>query len=419
MKWPLEEFSQKDVVFVGKGQGRSMQGFEAFVTEYGNIRSFKGVDKGDVPNALSLLSGFDPIETIFVKNEGIPGQEMPVPYVTPINIFFSCVKKLGARTVGITGTKGKSTTTSLVASIVKAGGFDARLGGNIGTSVFEGLKSATRDSVFVIELSSYQLSDIKYSPNISACLNLYNDHADWHGSLEKYWEAKHNIMLFADQNDTFVYNPDFPTLQEWASTAVCQTTAIDPEESYDLSNSQLYGDHNILNVLIAQAIARTLGIKDTVIQEAINNFKPLEHRMEYVTQQDGKIYINDAIGMTPESTLASLKAIYEKYGKIGCLFLGGKDRGYDFKTLMQAVAAANVPELVLFPDTAEKMKRCLPPGYEPNIFETRDMNEAVAYAKQNAPGQSVVLLSTAAPSYSIWRNFEEKGRLFKEAVLRI
>ncbi|MDB5182400.1 MAG: UDP-N-acetylmuramoylalanine--D-glutamate ligase [Candidatus Saccharibacteria bacterium] len=415
----IDAFDGKNVVFVGVGRGRSFDSFHDFATKHSKALSVMGVDKQDGAEPLAFLKDYDPAVTVFVKNEGIPSTEMPVPYLTNMNLFFELVGRLGARTVGITGTKGKSTTTALTAAMLRAGGLDVVLGGNIGVSVFENLENATKDTVFVLELSSYQLSDIKYSPNVAICINLFNDHADWHGSQEKYWEAKHNIMRFSGPEDLFIYNPDFPALQEWAAGATCRTAAIDAEENISMENAALYGEHNRLNALAARMAARELGVLDEDCQTALNSFKPLEHRMEQVPTQDSHIFINDAIGMTPESTMASMKAVTAKHGPIGCLFLGGQDRGYDFSELIAEVAKANIPNLVLFPDTEETFKKMLPEGYTPQIFETKDMDEAVKWAAEHAPAGSVVLMSTAAPSYSAWSGFEEKGTLFKAAVAKL
>lgn len=416
MKWPLDQFTGKDVVFVGAGKGRAMAGVQQFLEEHAELKSFTGVDKRPGDKPLDFLGKYDPSTTIFIKNEGIPGPEMPVTYITALQLFFELVPQTGATTVGITGTKGKSTTTALTAHILQAAGKDAVLAGNIGISPLTLLDSATAETIFVLELSSYQLSDMKVSPHISACLNLYNDHTDWHGSLEGYWEAKHNIMRFADSGDLFIYNPDFAELRRWAESAACHTKAIDPNEPLDLSDARLFGDHNRLNALVAREIAREFGVIDEISLEAINTFEPLEHRMQTVATKNGRTYIDDGIGMTPESTTASLEAISQKFGQVGCLLLGGQDRNYNYDDFMKTVASYQVPALVLFPNTVSKMKAALPTDYNPEILETSSMQAAVAWAAEKAPENSVVLLSTAAPSYSLWKDFEDKGDQFQAAV---
>jgi len=417
MSWDLTEFSGKAVVFVGAGKGRAMAGIQEFLQKHAQITSFTGVDKQpDAKDPLWFLHDYDPRHTIFIKNEGIPGTELSVPYITPLQLFFRLLPQIGATTVGITGTKGKSTTAALTAHILETAGKRAVLAGNIGVSPLMMLDSATADTIFVLEFSSYQLSDMTVSPHIGTCLNLYNDHTDWHGSLEGYWEAKHNIMRFAGVDDIFIYNPDFPELQRWADEASCITIAIDPSKAIDLSQAQLFGDHNKLNALVAREIARQFDVPDDIFQSALNSFQPLEHRMQVVATKQSRTYIDDGIGMTPESTTASITAIAQKFGLVGCLLLGGQDRDYDYSEFMKFVASQQIPVLVLFPDTIAKMRASLPPGYQPDIFEATDMQTAVTYASTHAPENSVVLLSTAAPSYSLWKDFEDKGDHFQAAV---
>ncbi len=419
MTWQLEQFAGKDVVFVGAGKGRAMAGVQAFLQQHGNVKSFIGVDKQAGSKPLDFLLDYDQAQTVFIKNEGIPGSELPVSYSTAMQLFFALVAQTGATTVGITGTKGKSTTAALTAHILKKAGKQVVLAGNIGISPLTALDTAATDTIFALELSSYQLADLQVSPHISACINLFNDHTDWHGSLQSYWEAKHNIVRFAQPEDVFIYNSDFKELREWAQEAHCRTQAIEPAEPLDLSHAQLFGEHNRLNALVARQIAREFGVDDMSAQRAIESFVPLEHRMQVVATKHGRTFIDDGIGMTPESTLASLQAISDKFGQVGCLLLGGQDRDYDYTELMASVASKKIPNLVLFPDTAAKMKAALPAHYQPNIFETKDMQEAIAFASRHAPEDSVVLLSTAAPSYSLWRDFEDKGNRFQAAVLAL
>lgn len=416
MSWNLGDFAGKDVVFVGAGKGRAMAGVQDFLGKHGQLNSFTGVDKQAGERPLDFLLAYDQNRTVFIKNEGIPGTEMPVPYTTALQLFFSLVGETGATTVGITGTKGKSTTTALTAHILQTAGRHTVLAGNIGVSPLTVLDEAGTETVFVLELSSYQLADMRTSPHLSACLNLYNDHTDWHGSLEDYWEAKRNIMRFAGKDDVFIYNPDFPALRQWAESAECRTVAIDPAEQLDLSQAQLFGEHNRLNALVARQIARELGVDDAAAQKAIDSFEPLRHRMQLVAVKNGRSYIDDGIGMTPESTMASLRAIGEKFGRVGCLMLGGQDRNYEYDDLMRLIAQQQIPNIIFFPDTVEKMKAALPADYHPELFETSDMETAVQWAAAHAPEESVVLLSTAAPSYSLWKDFEDKGDRFQAAV---
>lgn len=419
MKFDLTEYNGKDVVFVGVGQGRAAAGVKEFLSRHGGLKSFTGVDKKTGDKPLEFLKEYDLTTTVFIKNEGIPGHEMPVEYTTAMELFFRLASENDVTTTGITGTKGKSTTSALTTHILKSAGKDAVLAGNIGISPLPALSDASPDTIFVLELSSYQLSDMTTDPHISACLNLYNDHGDWHGSIEDYWEAKHNIMRFAGPKDVFIYNPDFEALRNWAEGARCQTIAIDPHEKLDLTGAKLFGNHNVLNALVAREIARQFKIDDKTTMAAIRQFTPLRHRMQTVATKQERTYIDDAIGMTPESTMASLNAIAGHVGPVGCLLLGGQDRGYDFDQVMQSIADHNVPCLVLFPETEEKMKQAMPDTYHPDIFETKSMHDAVEFAAEHTPKDSVVLLSTAAPSYVLWKDFEEKGDQFQDEVNKL
>jgi len=415
MNWDLTKFKGKAVVFIGGGKGRSVEGIKLFLNKHASITSFSVIDKEDI--ALhDVANNFNLKETIFIKNEGIPKDEIAFAYTIPMQIFFELLKDKPILTIGITGSKGKSTTSALVAHILDKAGKEVFLAGNIGVSPFMFLDQATDKSIFVLELSSYQLSDMTISPHISACINLYNDHTDWHGSLVKYWEAKHNIMRYSRVNDVFVYNPSFSALNDWAKQAKCRTVAIDLEENIDLDNALLFGQHNKLNAIIARQIAREVGISDQLSNLAIKDFQPLKHRMELVKVVKGVYYVDDAIGMTPEATVASMRAIRAQYGPIGCLLLGGKDRSYDFSILINELVNQEIDNLVLFPDTVETIRALFPKNYSPNLFITKSMADAVRFAYKHTGQNQVVLLSTAAPSYSLWTDFEEKGNQFVAAV---
>ncbi|HSX42877.1 MAG TPA: UDP-N-acetylmuramoyl-L-alanine--D-glutamate ligase [Candidatus Saccharimonadales bacterium] len=416
MTFDLHDFDGKDIVFVGVGKGRSVAGLEPFLRAHAAIKSFAGVDKQAGSEPLGFLRDYDLGTTIFFKNEAIPGSEMPVPYLTTQQLFFQLARAHSIQTVGITGTKGKSTTTALTAHILKHAGKEVVVGGNIGISPLPMLETIAPGTIFVLELSSYQLSDLRTSPHIAVCTNLYNDHTDWHGSLDEYWEAKHNIVRYTGADDVFIYNPDFSELQRWANEVICKTIAINPAEQLDLTGAQLFGEHNVLNALMAREVARHYGIDDATTLAAIRSFAPLRHRMQTVATKHGRTYVDDAIGMTPESTMAGLAAITSSVGPVGCLFLGGQDRNYDYSALMPKIAEYNVPFLVLFPETEAKMKAAMPAGYHPEVFETSSMQDAVRWASEHAPKGSVVLLSTAAPSYLIWKDFEDKGDQFQDAV---
>jgi UDP-N-acetylmuramoylalanine-D-glutamate ligase len=324
-----------------------------------------------------------------IKTSGISKSKVSIPYTTATNIFFSKNKNF---TIGVTGSKGKSTTASLIYEILKAAGKKVRLIGNIGHPMLEVLLGKVDPGeMFVIELSSYMLEDIEYSPNIAVMTNLFPEHMDYHGGVEKYYSAKQNIFKFQNPDDLAV-KPPF-------------------NEKIQLKESEitLLGRHNLQNIQAAVKVARSLKIPESAIKKAIKNFKPLPHRLEFIGEKGGIKFFDDAISTTPESTIAAIQTLK----KIGTIFLGGEDRGYDFQNLEKILRKYKIKNVVLFPDSG---KRILKSRQGFNILETRSMKAAVAFAFKNTPEGQICLLSTASPSYSLWKNFEEKGEKFREAV---
>jgi len=289
----------------------------------------------------------------------------------------------------------------------------------MGVPMLDQLKGAQHETIFVLELSSYQLAELEVSPDIAIITNLYNDHTDYHGGLEAYWEAKRNIMRYMETGDTLIYNPEFTTITDWLGESHATAVAIDPEEDVDMSTSKLLGSHNKLNATMARHAAMLIGVDKDTCQKVIDDFEPIRHRLQKVAIKGGITYIDDAIGSNPEATIAGITTLIKEVGPIGCLFLGGQDRSYGYWPLMQLVSRLQIPKLVLFPETGAKIKALIPASYKVEMFESTDMKSAVEWAAKNCPKDSVCLLSTAAPSYSLWKDFEEKGDLFQEAVLSL
>ncbi|MBI2013251.1 MAG: UDP-N-acetylmuramoyl-L-alanine--D-glutamate ligase [Candidatus Colwellbacteria bacterium] len=389
------------------GYGLEGKAVHKFLEKYCPDSKIGIADQKDDPDYLLKQNDYD----LVIKSPGIPQKLVSAKYTTPTNIFFA---NANGPIVGITGTKGKSTVASLTYNILKVAGFDAYLVGNIGKpATMELIKPKTKEAIYVFELSSYQLSDIEYSPHIAAVLNLFPEHMDYHGGFTEYKAAKKRILQFASVDDYFVYNPGYPELIELAKKTNAKPVPYIEKLPFSEEGLPLVGQHNIENIKAAVTIASIFKIPTKTIEKAVKNFKPLPHRLEFVGTHKGITFYDDAISTTPESTIEALNSI----PNVGTIFLGGTDRGYDFSKLAEKVRFSGIRNVVLFPDSGARILEELTRlGNDWNILETRDMETAVEFGYAHTPRGFVCMLSCASPSYSVWKNFEEKGDLFKKYV---
>lgn len=368
------------------GHGKEGKITEQYLKKYFSHLAIGILDKSLDPNYLEKQSEYD----LAIKTPGIQSSKVVIPYTTATNLFFSTVKNL---TIGVTGSKGKSTTTNLIFEILKADKRKVRLLGNIGTPMLSTLlETVDPEEIFVLELSSYMLEDIEYSPHIALLLNLFPEHLNYHGSASAYYRAKKNIFRFQKKGD-LAFRPPFSGIQ---------IPLVDSE-------IPLLGEHNRENIRAAIAVCRALGVSDSTISQALKDFHPLPHRLELVGRFHEISFYDDAISTTPESTIAAITALKN----VGTIFLGGEDRGYDFRELEKTLREYHIQNIVLFPDTGRRILRSRE-GFR--ILETQKMEEAVAFAFDHTPKGKICLLSTASPSYSLWKNFEEKGDHFQKCV---
>ena len=287
---------------------------------------------------------------IIIRSPGIPlstpaiqkAVESGRQVTTGTNIFFS---ECPGMVVGITGTKGKSTTSSLIYEILKTTYPDVRLVGNIGEPALDHLPGANDKTVFVAELSSHQLEDAHYSPHIAVVLAVVPEHLSYHGSFAAYAKAKGNITKFQSAEDAVVFNPANPITDNIAenspgqkfkfsidnSDTNCYTrdkqVFVDDELVMSINEIPLLGPGNLENVLAAVSVGRILGVGIERIREAIMEFKPLPHRLEYAGEKNGIIFYNDSLATIPEATINALEALG---ANVETLIAGGYDRGLDF-----------------------------------------------------------------------------------------
>lgn len=222
-----------------------------------------------------------------------------------------------------------------------------------------------------------------------------------------------------DENCAVIYSPEEEVVLQWLKESKARQMPIDPQENVDMSRSQLFGEHNAQNYLMAKKAASLFGVDNLNCMSSLATFEPVRHRLQIVRTVRGITFVDDAIGSTPEATMAGIKAIIKNKGPVGCVMLGGVDRRYDFTELVELLYRVNIPSLVFFPDTGPIIETLLPENYTPEKFNATDMDEAVQWAFDHTPSGSICLLSTASPSTVLWHSFEEKGSLFQQAVLAL
>lgn len=326
--------------------------------------------------------------------------------------------------VGITGSKGKTTTSTLIYEMLKAGGVNTCLIGNIGVPVFEKADEGD-DLVAVIEMSSHQLEFTTASPQVAVIVNIYEEHLDHYKTgFEGYVNAKLNIARHQKSGDTFIYNPeqDLTGVVDWDKVIVngngkpvTFTDAENDEFVNELwkSTEHLKGEHNRQDIAYALAAARVFGVSDDAARQAIKGFGGIEHRMEYVGEINGVKYYNDSIATIPTAVMGAVKAL----GNVDTLLFGGLDRGIDYKDFIDFLDKSSVNNLVGLPETGHniiaELKKA---GCNKNMFCAEDMADAVSVCSKCTAKGKACLFSPAAASYNFYKNFEEKGKHYKKLV---
>lgn len=393
-------------------------------------------------NALDDLIGFD---IIFRSPSCRPDTPQIVAEVERGAILTSeiemVLKLCPGKIIGITGTEGKTTTTSIIYQIIQYSGKKCFLGGNIGKPIFNQICNMTPDDIIVLELSSFQLMDVDISPEISVVTNIYPDHLNVHKSYEEYRETKKNIFKFQDNKGITILNYDNEFTREFAKEVKGKYIFFSSKERlqegfiYDRTDEtikackegvrrhvlkrediKLKGIHNYENICAALAATSSIVDIDTQIK-AIKEFNGVAHRLEFVKEINGAKWYNDSIGTSPASTIAGLNAFDENI----ILLAGGSDKGLDYTEVGEKIAE-KVSTLILTGPTAEKIEKATKRALVKNnnkeieIYHCTDLEEAVKLAHKKAKIGDVILLSPASASFDAFKNFEERGNKFKEYV---
>ena len=440
----FEELEEKRILILGFG----VEGIDSFkflrslfpdkIIEIGDKLEFEQLSKEakelvELDKRKELRLGKDYLQSlarydIILKSPGIPpkleeivkAREEGVSIISQANIF---LENCPGTVIGITGTKGKSTTSSLIHKILKKGNLKSHLVGNIGKPVLSLLLESTKEDVYVYELSSHQLALLRVSPNIAVFLNIYPEHLDYYGNLKEYIKAKSNIAKFQGGEDYLVFNEKDIAVKEVVRDSKAKKipfNSIKLEEIIDLGKVPLKGEFNLQNIRAAIATGQIFGISNEVFEKAVEEFEPLPHRLEFVGEYREIRFYNDALSTIPQAAIGAIDAL----GKdVQTMMLGGFDRNLQFNELAKKVLMSEIRNVILFPTTGSKIWKAIEEEARrlgirklPESFSADNMKDAVKIAYQHTEQGKICLLSTASSSFSIFKDYKEKGNLFKKYV---
>lgn len=344
------------------------------------------------------------------------------------NEFFA---QCNAPIIGVTGTKGKGTTSSLIAAILSKADKTVHLVGNIGTPALDVLSKITKDDIVVYELSSFQLWDLERSPHVAVVLLIEPDHLNVHKGFNDYVLAKANIGVHQTADDIMIYHPDNQQSARVASLSLAgkkmrfltQEAAhiedgviiIDGHKICEVQQVGLLGEYNLQNVSAAISAAWQFTQNKDAIAEAVRSFKGLPHRLEFVREVYGVRYYNDSFSSAPTATMAAITAFEDPI----VLIVGGYDRGIDFEPLVQSIRnAKNIRQVIAIGQTRERLTTLLRDAGMKNVHSINEqtIGPVVEVAAKSAQAGDVVLLSPGCASFDMFKNFYERGEMFKRAV---
>jgi UDP-N-acetylmuramoylalanine--D-glutamate ligase len=333
--------------------------------------------------------------------------------------------------IGVTGTKGKGTTSTLITKMLEANGEHVFVGGNIGLPPLSFLKELTPESWVVLELSSFQLIDLKTSPHIGVCLMVVPEHLNWHADIVDYVQAKSQLFAHQSSEDIAIYFPQNALSTDIASESPGQkipyfeppgaivsegAIKIDGQHICNVDEIKLLGTHNFQNACAAVTTvwhASAVNQNVEAMRSVLTSFSGLEHRLEFVRELEGVQYYNDSFGTTPETAMVALQAFVQP--KI--IILGGSDKGASYDELARSIVANNVRAVLLIGDQADRIQAALEgAGFTAFNKGGETMTEIVSTAHGVAQPGDVVLLSTACASFDMFKDYKDRGEQFKTAV---
>lgn len=441
----FEELKDKSVLLLGFGkEGRSSYHFirsmdqskEIGIADLYSIQDFDFSDDSH----LTFYIGKDYLKScndydIIIKGPGVIikdylNEETKRKITCQTDLF---LKYCPNQTIGITGTKGKSTTSSLLFHILQKLEKPCVLIGNIGTPVFDVLDSLENDTICVLELGVHQLEFMNHSPNIATILDIYEEHLDHYLSMDEYVKAKKNIYLHqTDKDILLVGNSSYLESLDGIRSTVYRNRVLD-RNCYFLDQNcltiyrnrekvviprskietNLKGDHNLTNILTCLTIICILGFDLEKSIQSLKGFQGLPHRLEYVGEYQGILFYDDSIATSIPSVISAIDTL----GMVDTLILGGMDRGLDYLPLVTYLQTSNIRNILLLPETNHRIEKLFENSASSlNVISVSDMEEAVSRSLEITRRGRICLLSPAAASYNAYKNFEEKGNHFKDLL---
>ena len=435
----IKDFKNKKVTVMGLGlHGGGVGVAKFFVRQGAKVLVTDPKTKKELKDSIDKLKGYKinyvlgkhrvgdfKNADLIIKNPAVPkdskylkiAKKNKVPIETDIGLFFElCPSK---KIIGITGTKGKSTTATLIAELLKTK-YKVVLAGNIRASVLEELPKVTKDTIVVLELSSWQLEDPKphrKSPHIAIITNIMPDHLNRHKGMKDYIEAKKLIFKFQKPKNFLILNRDDKIVREFGREAKAKIIYYSKKRAVKyLKCIKLAGEHNLNNISAAITVAKIFKILDSTIKKTLRNFKGIEGRLEFVKEIKGVKYYNDTTATTPEATIAALRSFDSKV----ILIAGGTDKNLNFKELARVILK-KVKVLILLPGTAtEKIEKAsLRPASQRGELvarRTKNMKGAVKIARENAEKGDIILLSPGCASFGLFQHEFDRGEQFKKSL---
>ncbi len=375
------------------------------------------------------LNDFD----VIFKSPGIvldmPVSEIKGRLVSQTELFFERYKR---QIIGITGTKGKSTTTTLIYKILKMAGRDVVLAGNIGIPAFDIWEEINEDTIIVFEMSSHQLEYMTVAPGIGVYLNIHEEHLDHYGTMDKYVAAKENIYRNMVEGDKIFVNeliePDRSICaadrvtvgyDEMSDIFINSNVITYKNEAYEIpvDDIALLGEHNYFNIAVAYGVAQEFEITDEEFTNGLCAYETLPHRLQYIGTVDGVKYYDDSISTICDTAIQALRSVKD----VSTILIGGMDRGIDYRELIEFLSMDEIDNIILMAATGKRIFDEINadyPGFKDKerLHLVDTLEDAVILAKKITPAGRSCVMSPAAASYGIFKNFEERGEVFNRLV---